>query len=181
MISSLQITPKEKINDLALGVPNLSEPLLKSFAEACSYCLDLVGHNSGVFLRISGDVSNQIFLEWNSVDDTIKRSYNDSQEALEWGATAISFLIIKNFTNYTVIERSCKGTGFDFWLGDYNDPLFQRKAKLEASGIMEESKNNKVTTRVKTKINQINSSNNTINGYVVVVEFSNPKSQVSIQ
>jgi len=117
----------------------------------------------------------------DSVDDKIKRTYNDTQEATEWGATAISFLIIKNCTPFTVIERSYKKTGFDYWLGYINDPLFQKKAKLETSGILKESVTNTVKSRVKMKMEQIRKTNNTIPGYVIVVEFSKPFSEVRVQ
>ena len=40
-------------------------------------------------------------------------------------------------TEYTVYERSRKGTGFDYWLAPKGaeKPLFQDKARLEISGV----------------------------------------------
>lgn len=168
----------EKINNISIGIPNLSENILKTYAEASSFCLDLQGHKSGISMFILGDFEKEFALEWDFVDDKIKRTYNDVQEAIEWGATAISFLIIKNFTPFTVIERSRKKTGFDYWLGYEGDSLFQNKAKLEVSGILKESDTNTVKNRVRTKIEQIRKTNNTIPGFVIVVEFSKPLSEV---
>jgi hypothetical protein len=46
-----------------------------------------------------------------------------------------AILLMRALTGYTVIERSRKGTGFDWWLGT-EDNLFQGKVRLEVSGIL---------------------------------------------
>jgi hypothetical protein len=47
---------------------------------------------------------------------------------------------VLELTDYTIVERACKGTGFDYWLGDEDDDLFQWKARLEISGILKGTK-----------------------------------------
>ena len=61
-------------------------------------------------------------------------------------------------TKLTIIERSVKrkGFGFDFWLNsiDEKDILFQRKARLEVSGIRQGSESI-IQSRVNMKLKQI--------------------------
>ncbi|MEM9008358.1 MAG: hypothetical protein AAGE59_33220 [Cyanobacteria bacterium P01_F01_bin.86] len=84
-------------------------------------------------------------------------------------------------TPLTIIERSVKGKGlgFDFWLGSvhYTAPLFQRKARLEVSGIRHGSET-LLQSRVNMKLKQISPSDAVAPGYVVVVEFGAPKAQI---
>lgn len=43
----------------------------------------------------------------------------------------------KELTSLVVVERSKKGPGFDYWLGQSDDDdLFANKARLEVSGIL---------------------------------------------
>ena len=77
----------------------------------------------------------------------------------------------------TVIQRSFKGTGFDFWLGDSKDPAFQRKARLEVSGLRRGS-TAQVKARLELKKRQIGNTVHTLPGYVVVVEFGQPLSLI---
>ena len=39
--------------------------------------------------------------------------------------------IVASLTDYHIVQRSYKGTGFDYWLGLKKDPLFQNAARLE--------------------------------------------------
>ena len=61
-----------------------------------------------------------------------------SEFTTEQAAYGTAFLIIRELTDLTVIERSRKGTGFDYWLGTFDTDegqLFQNKVRLEVSGI----------------------------------------------
>ena len=71
----------------------------------------------------------------------MRRTHNDLQDATEAGACGLAILLVQLFVGYTVVERSVKGTGFDYWLGSENDALFQNKARLEASGILRGDQN----------------------------------------
>ena len=81
----------------------------------------------------------------------------------------------------TIIERSIKGKGFgfDFWLGSIDDSatLFQRKARLEVSGIRKGSET-AVQTRVNMKLKQISPSDTVAPGYVAIVEFGTPRVRI---
>jgi hypothetical protein len=93
----------------------------------------------------------------------------------------VAALIMPYLTNLTVIERSVKGKGFgfDFWLGvnDGSDGLLQRKARLEVSGIRRGTAA-MLQSRVNMKLSRISPSDAIAPGYVVVVEFGNPKARV---
>jgi hypothetical protein len=150
-------------------------------AEAAAVCLDDQGHTVPVNLQIDGSQSGTIALRWTAIDDTIRRFNADQEVATEYGAYGIAALIMPHLTHLTIIERSVKGKGFgfDFWLGSIGSaaPLFQRKARLEVSGIRQGSKA-LIQSRVNMKLKQISPSDVVAPGYVVVVEFGTPKAQV---
>jgi hypothetical protein len=109
------------------------------------------------------------------VDDQTRRCYNDLQEATELGACGIAILIVCDLTGMVVIERSKKGPGFDYWLGEEDDGAlpFAGKARLEASGMLSGSRSG-VQTRVRQKRQQVRPSDHLAPGYVAVVEFGTP-------
>ena len=78
-----------------------------------------------------------------------------------------------------VLERSRKGTGFDFWLGSLDskgdrDLIFHNKMRLEVSGIRA-GDDRSINNRVKQKISQTKQSDAlSIPALIVVVEFGSP-------
>lgn len=173
--------PTQNLSEVSNGIPRLSPSILSSFVEAASVCFENQGNKSGTNLVVVGDLEQQIVLTWDEVTEQMKRSYRDLEEAVEWGATVISFVLVRRFTEYTIIERSYKGTGFDYWLGSPKDPLFQRKARLEVSGILKETPSNSVKSRTKAKLKQINKIKTELPGIVVIVEFTRPLSEIRRQ
>ena len=166
------------LNDLTIDKPERpgwSTTFGKVFSEAASVCLEQQNHTSSVILNVRGDQQCDYKLSWSTVDDTMRRFNADVQRNHEFGAYAVSALSVPKQTNLTVIEISVKGTGFDFWLGAVDDPalLFQRKARLEVSGIGKGSESD-IKSRVNKKLKQITPSDGTFPGYVAVVEFSSP-------
>jgi hypothetical protein len=150
-------------------------------AEAAAVCLDDQGHSERVILRINGIQSCAIELQWDEIDDTIRRFNADQEVATEYGAYGIAALIMPRLTNLTIIERSVKGRGFgfDFWLGSIDDidTLFQRKARLEVSGIRKGSET-LIQSRVNMKLRQISPSDTVAPGYIAVVEFGTPRARI---
>ncbi len=150
-------------------------------AEATAVCLDDQGHPESVALQIDGIQSCTIELQWNAIDDTIRRFNADQEVATEYGTYGIAALIMPRLSNLTIIERSVKGKGFgfDFWLGsiDDSDTLFQRKARLEVSGICQGSET-LLQSRVNMKLRQISPSDTVAPGYIAVVEFGTPKARI---
>ena len=79
-------------------------------------------------------------------------------------------------TEYTIIERSCKGDGFDYWMGYRDDMLLNRVARLEISGILKESSSNTVEKRLQIKKKQTEQSDSCcLPAYISIVEFSELK------
>lgn len=150
-------------------------------AEAAAVCLDDQGHSERTVLQIDGIQSCAIELQWDGIDDTIRRFNADQEVATEYGAYGIAALIMPYFTKLTMIERSVKGRGFgfDFWLGsiDDTDTLLQRKARLEVSGIRKGS-DPLIQSRVNMKLRQISPSNTVAPGYIAVVEFGTPRARI---
>ncbi len=84
-------------------------------------------------------------------------------------------------TGQVVVERSRKGTGFDYWFGERDDDdLFQNKIRFECSGILNGDEA-VISARVRQKLDQVSASRVTKTpAYVSVVEFSEPRARVVI-
>jgi hypothetical protein len=155
-------------------MPGLSRACGTVLAEAAAVCLEERQHRSGVTFHLTGTKVGQFLVEWPPVDDQARRSHNDLQEATERGAYGIAILIVCDLTGMVVVERSKKGPGFDYWLGEEDDDeLFQGKARLEVSGILSGSRS-QVQARVRQKREQVKPSDHLAPGYVAVVEFGTP-------
>jgi hypothetical protein len=129
-------------------------------------------------LAVDGSFTATLSLSWSEkVTEAKRRFWNDLEEAAQQGAYAVAILLIRALTGYTVIERSRKGTGFDWWLGT-DDNLFQGKARLEVSGILRGT-TRRINSRIKARMAQTSQSDNlALTAYVVVVEFGTPRAKV---
>jgi hypothetical protein len=161
--------------------PGWSTVFGSTCAEAASVCLEEQFHPLEVTFQIDGIQSLNIELHGIEVDDTVRRFNADAEVATEYGAYGIAALLMPYLTKLTVIERSVKGKGFgfDFWLGSIDDPqtVFQRKARLEVSGIRLGSEST-LQSRVNMKLAQISPSDALSPGYVCVLEFGTPRARV---
>ena len=144
---------------------------------ACMVCMHRNNHDDEVFLELIGDKKASIALTWDDYfDEQIDRAWNDQDVATEYGAVCISAMLVRECTDYTIIERSRKGTGFDYWLGYDNIIPFQNSARLEISGIFIETEQNNVEKRFQKKKKQTNQSDDTrLPAYISIVEFSKPR------
>lgn len=162
--------------DLELGLPGVSSAMGTALTEAGIFCLESQNHKSNTDLILDGNYGNKkICLVWDKeVTNQIKKTWADTQEATEFGACGIAIMLVLHVTDYTVIERSKKLTGFDYWLGDKNEKLpFINSARLEVSGILNGNEN--ISKRVNQKLKQTDPSDNTcLPAVVVVVEFGTP-------
>jgi hypothetical protein len=170
-----------RLSDLRDGnIPAITPSIGSMLAEAASVCLESQGHRPGVFLLIRGSKGNDYRVTWEPITAQARdRAWNDESNATEWGAVGIAILLAKPETGYDVIDQSRKGTGFDYWLGDASDdPVFQRKARLEVSGIRQ-GDDRDVRARVTQKLRQTDrSARLSIRAYVIVVEFGRPLAEV---
>ena len=167
------------LNDLATGnIPAISPAIGGALAEAAGVCIKSKNHLKGVILALSGQVNDAFELDWPPITDQARRGWNDPRRATEWGAAAIAALLADGCLPFTLIEASWQGTGFDYWLGENSEEPFQRKARLEVSGVRDGDEND-VKQRVADKLRQIDRSAHLgLPGYVIVVEFSSPLAQL---
>src|SRR5262245_57142529 len=93
------------------------------------------------------------------------------------GAYALALLLLRSLAGLTVLERSRKGTGFDWWLAS-EDNLMQVSARLEVSGIMSGNAR-RINMRLKERIAQTERSDPSgLTAYVAVIEFGEPTAKV---
>jgi len=175
------------LDSLVTGIPTLTKNKAAMLKEACIWCLVKCEHSNGVnILCTICDENTYHSIKWeNEVDlDGILGAYNDD-DAVEYGAEALSLLIIREKTDYTAIERAVQTTGIDYWLGykeKEKDELFnERDARLEISGILREQGTNTVRSRIRTKLKQIKQSDYIFPAFVSIIEFSNPKAETVIK
>jgi hypothetical protein len=165
------------LSDIRNGFPGMSSVICAQCYEACMVCFHRHNHNDGVLLDLQGDVIAKIALQWEDYfDDQIDRTWKDPEYSTEHGAICISAMLVKECTEYTIIERSRKGTGVDYWLGKEDDIPFHNSARLEISGIFKESEKNNLNKRLKIKKKQTNQSDSMqLPAYISIIEFSNPQ------
>ena len=169
------------LNELGDGLPAITPSFGKALAEAAGVCLESQGHAVLTQITIRGHVSIEHPLVWPQVTEQTRRTWNDPDEATEYGATGIAVLLSRQELGYLVIERSVKGTGIDYWMGDESDALsFERKARLEISGIRSGS-SSAVRDRVRQKLQQTTPSDGSLTAFVIVVEFGTPLAEVQMK
>lgn len=165
------------LGDLGHGLPAITRNFGKALAEAGGVCLESQGHVQGVQLLVRGYRNKRYPLAWPPVTDQTRRCWNDPEVATEHGAMGIAVLLAQKEIGYTVIQRSGKGTGIDYWMGEGQDVSLEKKARLEISGIRSGSDQD-VKVRIRQKLRQTDRSDGSLPTYVIVVEFGYPLAEV---
>ncbi len=172
---SVTITDEIEIDRNRDHVRGLSKHKAGFQFECCVWCMAENQHESGSTLKVIEDNRTEYYrVVWSreSVDLDDVKSCIDQDEAAEYGAEAIALILGILRTDYTIIKKARKrGGGFDYWVGNDPDGLFQEFARLEISGIFEEKSGNTINSRVKVKLDQLSKSDGKIPGFVIVVEF----------
>lgn len=164
-------------------IPGITAAWGALFKEAIVECFANQGHVSGVSLAVIGDFPSECLVVWDgSSNDQSQRAWADHQEMTEFGACGLAILLVVRLTQYKVVERSRKGTGFDYWLANNNDvEPFKNSARLEVSGILKGDVS-QVSARVGLKLKQITRSDHlSLPGVVIVTEFGAPLSEVKVK
>ena len=149
-------------------------------AEAASHCLQSNDHLNPVIINVTGDICTPGSLKWCELIERDRGSWADSDEAAEYGGYGVAILIALPLTCKDRVERSAKGTGIDYWIGEGEGQrgIFQRAARLEASGIFKGNKT-RIAGRLAEKLTQTRRSDETgLPAYVVIVEFGSPEARV---
>lgn len=166
------------LSDLGAGFTGITPSLGRSIAEAGAVSLEAQGHVQGKTMEIRGALAASLPVHWDSPTDQTRESWADPEEATEYGAAGIAILLVKKYKDYSVLKRSRKGSGFDYWLGKEPTNLFQDYARLEVSGI-QNGDSQDVKRRVSIKLKQIEPSDNLgLPGIIVVVEFGQPLAEM---
>jgi hypothetical protein len=166
------------LEDLSGNFPHIPPECGMVLVQSAVLCLEGQGHKSGAPLTVRGSFNTAFRLLWSmDVTEAMRRYWNDPDETAEQGAYALALLVLRSLAGLTVLERSRKGTGFDWWLAS-EDNLFQATARLEVSGIMRGSAW-RVNGRLKERIAQTERSDPSgLTAYVAVVEFGGPTAKV---
>lgn len=156
-------------------IPGLSSGTRDYLFESAVVSLCRNQHKPGVGMKCLGLVNKEEKLEWELLySEILDRSFNDQEVATEYGACCISILYALENTEYTVIKRSRKKSGIDYWLCKKEDQLFQEAARLEVSGIF--NGKDRINSRVKAKEKQTKLSDDCeLPVYISVVEFGTPQ------
>ena len=187
------------LNDLSTGAnPGITAAVGNSLAQAGAVCLEDQGHGPGVQLDSRGQAVNHYHLDWPKVSAQARRSWNDLEEATEFGAAGIAVLLVNRELGFMVVARSRKGTGFDYFLGHaglldssnlgpstpahlgsfLDDDDITVTGRMEVSGILH-GNNSVIRARVDQKLEQLDRSSGLgIPAYAIVVEFGQPVAEV---
>lgn len=174
-------TPELDLSLLGNGMEKLPPEVGAFIALAAAVCFVEEDHLPGVLISIQThndeELTYAVRFEKPSSDQL--DSLADPDEATEWGAIGIAILTVREVTGLTSVKRSVKGTGFDWWLGEAADPLFQNAARLEVSGIRHGTESD-IKTRLRKKLKQTARSDDSgLPAYATVVEFSQPTVRIA--
>lgn len=183
----------KKSNFITLNIPDLVDPGITGITTSCG---QFFAETAAVCLKHNNHEPNGVVTEireysTSSLDECKKRSasityshpeplafttHADLPATVENGAYGVAILTAHKLKNFKVTRRSCKGTGFDFWLADKNG--VQDAVRLEVSGLLKGSKAD-MKKRVKQKCAQTKPTDHLgIPKYVVVVNFEPPAVEV---
>jgi hypothetical protein len=169
-----------KLSNLKNLAIEISQVQCDFYAEACSVALQK-NHHKNPTLTVNGDFNGSFVILRHEV--TKLAGWEDNIEVAENGAIAIAFFLINEYSEYSVIRQSIRGTGFDYWLGykpDHKkfDPNNFFVARLEISGILQ-GNDSEIKRRVTIKLKQVDKSAKLkLPAYISVTEFSNCKSHL---
>ena len=147
--------------------------------QCAGVCLENRGHTSGeTILQVDGYIDAAYVLGWPEVTEQVSRTWADLHEATEIGAEGIAILLVRRELGYSTVERAALGTHIDRWLGHESDaPYFQRKARLEVSGILRDE-GGEVNRRLNSRLDRLDLTDNHLPAYVVIIEFDSPIARV---
>lgn len=160
------------------GYPALTVACGRALAEAAAVCLENQGHKPGTTLQVFGMNPVEYSLAWPSVTKQMQLTHNDLPDATSDGACAVAISLARKQTGLLVVERSRKGTGFDYWLGKNADTLFRDMSRLEVSGILKGNES-KIASRIQQKKKQTQRSDSWgLPAFVCIVEFGTPQAHL---
>jgi hypothetical protein len=172
----------------------LSPGFIEMMFETCVVALDSKEHASGKELKShihsENIYKNPLKLFWEKeIDERMKRSHHDAERTTDFAAMYLTLSLfctleeLKEFIGEDEfeIETSAKGSGVDFWISRKSIEL-NYIARVEISGIRNETQTNTMEIRLSKKQNQVKKSSGTnLPVFISIIEFSNPKSLITYQ
>ena len=177
-MSETSILELDKIHQ---AIPYMKKSLADYIYDAAVFCFHHHRHQSGIRCEVQSleETFLVVSIVWTKqFADDIKRTFGGTDYAVEFAAECIACLTIRAITEYTVIERSQRFDGVDFWLAERSDEdklSFHRSARMESKGITEARYPSDIKAQVDKGIKQSKRSDNTLlPAYIIVTEFSTP-------
>ncbi|MCX7044440.1 MAG: hypothetical protein NTX50_03000 [Candidatus Sumerlaeota bacterium] len=144
-----------------------------AWAEAAAVSLEQQQHKPGVEMLVVGHFDECFSVLWEPVNETARRTWNDQDEAVEYGATGITALLFWELTPYHFLNRARKGSRVDFYLYHKDNPI-DPTARIEISGIAH-GKKSEISSRLSLKKKQVKRNPSSIlETYISIVEFGSP-------
>lgn len=179
------------LGDLGIppGMPGLTPARANSFVEAAAVCFEENGHFESAQMSVAVASPNRwrdrieaedLHLKYPRTSKQVRTTNKDLQDAAEDGACAVAISIVHRLFSLLVLERSYKGTGFDYWIGRKETEGFQGMERLEVSGILSGNESD-IKGRVKRKLEQVargSEQNSSLPQCIVVVEFGRPQARI---
>lgn len=163
----------------------LTETFAAALVETCIWAFKHHGHAKGVGLRVEykGE-SRALPVRWErDPGPNADKCYTDHDQVADDAACILALESIRLLTGKTGVERSAKGTRFDYYLSTSEDDtlIFNDASFLEVSGIFGEKKGNTVQSRRNRKINRLEKPGGpglSEQTYICIVELSTPWADV---
>lgn len=166
-------------------MPGLSAKRAGALVEAAMCCLMQNQHVSGLNVEIQCVPNRAVHVNWLSQLTTeMERTWADPNEAAENGATALAILLAYVLKDQVVVQRSPKGTGFDYFLCHKNEVDEQRSnpnlpfnftKRLEVSGLFRQPESAvQARLRIKTKQTARYDSDWDVPALIGIIEFGRP-------
>lgn len=169
------------LDKLNLALPYMRKSLLDYIYDAAVFLLHYHRHFTGLQceVRSQDEDTDSATLVWTrQYTQRLKNTFGGTDYAVEFAAEGIACLTIQAFTKFTVIERSLRNDGVDFWLGesrDEDDLVFRRAARMESKGITEARYPSDIKSTLDRGIEQSKQSDDTrLPAFIIVTEFSKP-------
>ena len=163
--------------EIQKGFEGLTQISGAHMLEGCIVTLWFHDHKSNLELTLLGKISKKLKLAYPEEKKTLQlaNTWRDKREATELAAACIGILLAWKLESLEVTERAASPEGVDYWLGTSGDGImFQRKARLEVSGILKGT-NADMEYRYKQKCIQSKPSDGSkLPAFISVTEFSKP-------
>ena len=168
------------LTSLSAGRRGISPLYGAALGEAAAVCIADASHPNPAAFKVDGVTEFDANLDWDAPSQQALNTWNDEEFTTEQGAYGIAALLVEEL-GLEVVQRSRKGTGFDYWLGASGEEpnLFQGLTRLEVSGIRAGDEA-KISRRTRIKLNQTKKSDDlALPAVVAIIEFSSPKARIS--